>query len=66
MCQEVKSNVLDAKSNETWYREPVWQDHISAFQTSDMDIKEYCKANDLKVFQFIYWQRKLSEQLTAV
>ena len=36
-----------------------WQDHVTAWQVSDLTQKAYCEAHGLRYTTFGYWVRKL-------
>ncbi|WP_419602831.1 IS66 family insertion sequence element accessory protein TnpA [Thiolapillus sp.] len=36
-----------------------WQDHVTAWQVSDLTQKAYCEAHGLRYATFGYWVRKL-------
>ena len=40
-------------------RTTFWQEHVTAWQTSGLTQKAYCKEHDLRYSTFGYWARKL-------
>lgn len=40
-------------------REQLWQQHITAWQASDLSGMAYCKQHALTYSQFVYWRKKL-------
>ncbi|MEJ2042134.1 MAG: hypothetical protein P8X89_02545 [Reinekea sp.] len=39
-----------------------WQQHITAWQQSNLSQAAFCKAHQLSYHQFIYWRQKLLSQ----
>ena len=39
-------------------RQQFWQQHVAAWQTSDLSGAAFCKQHDLNYAQFNYWRRK--------
>ena len=40
-------------------REQQWQEHISRWQTSGLNQKNYCEQSHLSYYQFGYWRQRL-------
>lgn len=38
----------------------IWADRITACQSSGINVKKWCKANDVSASQYYYWIKKLN------
>ena len=42
-----------------------WQLHVTAYRTSGLTRKEYCRVNRLNLYQLDYWRKKLNRSPKA-
>lgn len=47
-------------------RQQFWQQHVNAWQASDLSGAAFCKQHDLNYAQFNYWRKKLQVNNEAV
>jgi len=52
--------MLTKRQQDLAEKEAFWRPHLSAWQSSDVSVKTYCKTHGLKHHQFKYWQYKLA------
>ena len=43
----------------------LWKQRIEDFRQSDLTIKAWCKANEVKEHQFYYWRKKFNEKQSS-
>lgn len=54
---------MDAKEVKRQYHLSKWRPIIQECRTSGMNVKAWCKENNVSEQQFFYWQRRLREEL---
>lgn len=54
--------LLTRRKQERAEKEAFWQPHLSAWRSSGLSAKGYCKANGLKQHQLMYWHYQLASK----